>query len=888
MIRSLRTQLLVLALMPSLSIALLMGLYLSWQRSQDIEQLAAARADALFNQLQATATHTPEKLQALSNALLEESGLRSVSVFAADRTLLAHAGMPIEKRLGAGHFSDNNTIQKQLGDLLVFTRPLRHTNSTEKTPRWMTVTYQHDIFIVKHYRDLVNQNSILFGLLLAAGLFGFWLSRRLSADIKQLSNTVKRIGEGDNAQTTDIHSCRELAQLADNIQVMAADTRQAFDELRQNVDITTSDLKETIETIEIQNIELTLAQKEALAASRAKSEFLANTSHEIRTPLNGIIGFGRLLQRSPLNARQAEYLETIIQSSQGLLTIINDILDFSKMEAGKLSLDETPFNLKQICEEVICLFAPAAYEKNLELVLLVYQDVPAHLIGDPTRIKQLLSNLVSNAVKFTDCGTITIRVALQSHSNDRFVVAFSVSDTGIGMNTEQQQTLFKAFAQGNASIARKYGGTGLGLAIIKKLADLMQGDIHVESDEGYGSTFTFSVPLKPVDRQQETADSDMQGKAVLLIEPHELACTALRHMLESRGMHVNTADSIDQAQSVLALHHVNAIINSMPAGNDNNRFIQQSYKLQQQTDLPVLLLMPPTENSLPPLPKHKHIAISFKPVTEPRLFTSLARLLQTPLAAPAQASASRAGTLHILAVDDQPANLRLLQVLLEDNNITVTAARDGASAVDAACKQAFDLILMDIQMPGMDGIQTAETIRQTCERNNATPVIAITAHALEEEKQALLAQGFRDYLAKPVDEWQLLAVIDKWADPAANGLATVDIALCLRLANGKTQLACDMFNMLADDLEDDIEKIKAMHQSADTKALLEAVHRLHGACCYTGVPALKNAALNCERMLKKDQALSPALLDELLAAADAVIQWQQSNNFAGLVAGSQL
>jgi two-component system sensor histidine kinase BarA len=295
------------------------------------------------------------------------------------------------------------------------------------------------------------------------------------------------------------------------IDAMAIAIQRTKAEHQQNIEQATHDIRETLETIEVQNIELDMARKEALEGSRIKSEFLTNISHEIRTPLSGILGFTRILLKDQSDQRKTEHLKTIEKSANGLLTIINDLLDLSKIDAGKLVLENIDFNLRETLEEVLTLSAPEAQMKSLELVSLIYSDVPPFLIGDPLRIKQVLTNLISNAIKFTPEGNITIRVLILDEDENQATIKFEITDTGIGLNDAQQEKIFNAFSQADSSTSRQFGGTGLGLVISEHLVSAMQGDIGVLSEEGEGATFYFSATLKK-SRKQASPLTELKEK----------------------------------------------------------------------------------------------------------------------------------------------------------------------------------------------------------------------------------------------------------------------------------------------------------------------------------------------------------------------------------------
>ena len=890
-LRGLRVQLLVLALFPPLLLALGLGSYLSYNRSQDIDEFASARANALIKQLALAADFSrqhgdKQALQAMLQAALEETGLRAVSIFDQNSQLLAHSGVMLDRFIEPDNYLDQQPHNLVTKGLSIYIQPMQTIFPGMEQHGWVALAYQQDIFVVKRYQSYLTQNLILLVLMILAGLFGLWLGQKLIQDIRRINNHVKRIAEGDHASMPATESCSEMHALACNINNMAKTLQTELDELQHSVEVTTGDLKETIETIEIKNIELNLAQKEALTASRIKSEFLANTSHEIRTPLNGIIGFTRILKRTPLNAQQADYLETIQQSAQGLMAIINDILDFSKIEAGKLELENSLFNLKQTCEEVISLFAASCYEKNIELVLLLYRDVPVHLIGDAMRIKQLLSNLVNNAIKFTHSGTIAIRVAVEDCSSQQALISFAISDTGIGMDHAQQQSLFKAFAQGNTSISREYGGTGLGLAIVKKLADLMQGDIKVQSNINEGSTFTLSLRLKLAEDTLAHESQPLQGKSILVHDPHPLSGLAIHSLLQGMGGSAQLADTLQSAQQTLQHFAFDTVVCSMPPSHNIDSFIEQSRQLQQAGNCPLLLLLPPGHEKHMDILLEMGIAVSLKPVIEPKLEQAMSGLLHkesreqnTRLSRTIQCH-----KLHILAVDDQPANLKLLRVLLEDIGANVATATNGAQAIELCQQQVFDLILMDIQMPGIDGLQASCTIKEKPGPNHDTPIIAITAHALADERRQLLEAGMADYISKPVNESLLLSLISKWAKLAGSDQQVVDPELCLKLAGGKPHLAKDMFIMLAEHLPESLHTINTCYQTGQNQLLLEAVHKLHGACCYTGVKELRQITAKVETLLKiTNDTLDPHWLEQLEKAINAVLDWQNNNDIEQLL-----
>ena len=354
---------------------------------------------------------------------------------------------------------------------------------------WVEIELSHSGMLLRGYRSLFASLLLIAAGLAGAALLALRMGRTINRPISQIKLAVAQLKDGHLETRLPPLGSQELDDLASGINRMAGTLQNAREELQHSVDQATEDVRQNLETIEIQNIELDLARKEALEASRIKSEFLANMSHEIRTPLNGILGFTHLLQKSELTPRQLDYLGTIEKSADSLLGIINEILDFSKIEAGKLVLDNIPFNLRDLLQDTLTILAPAAHAKQLELVSLVYRDTPLSLVGDPLRLKQILTNLVSNAIKFTREGTIVARAMLEEEHEDSVQLRISIQDTGIGLSNQDVRALFQAFSQADNSLSRQPGGTGLGLVISKRLIEQMGGEIGVDSTPGEGSEF---------------------------------------------------------------------------------------------------------------------------------------------------------------------------------------------------------------------------------------------------------------------------------------------------------------------------------------------------------------------------------------------------------------
>ena len=893
---------LLLTLLPVSLMALVLGGYFTWLQQSELHAQLLQRGEMIAEQLAplvapALGRHDTALLERIATQSLEQQDVRAVSFLGANHETLAHAGPTMLNQAPLGN--STQLLQRSDNDATRYLLPVfgRHRNlAGEVIPNeahrllgWVELELSHTGMLLRGYRSLFASLLLISAGLVLTALLALRLSRTINAPLGQIKQAVAQLKDGHLETRLPPLGSHELDELASGINRMAETLQNAQEELQNSVDQATEDVRQNLETIEIQNLELDLARKEALEASRIKSEFLANMSHEIRTPLNGILGFTHLLQKSELTPRQFDYLTTIEKSADNLLGIINEILDFSKIEAGKLVLDSVPFNLRDLLQDTLTILAPSAHEKNLELVSLVYRDTPLSLVGDPLRLKQILTNLVNNAIKFTREGTIAVRAMLEDEDEDSGSVQLriSVQDTGIGLTSHDVRALFQAFSQADNSLSRQPGGTGLGLVISKRLVEQMGGEIGVESTPGEGSVFWISVSLpKARDDVEDLPGPPLQGRRIALLENHELARQALQHQLEDCGLSVTPYTSLEnltngvtnahQTEHAIDLAVLGVTANDMPP----ERLNQHIWDLEH-LDCKVLVLCPTTEqllfNATVPNP---HSQLQAKPACTRKLRRALADLINPrPIRAePGELIASRAP--RILCVDDNPANLLLVQTLLEDMGAKVMAVDSGYDAIDAVKTEAFDLVLMDVQMPGMDGRETTEVVRQWEAERQSTPlpIVALTAHAMANEKRALLQSGMDDYLTKPISERQLAQVVLKWTGLALRNqvsdsphesvhhsakLAVLDPEEGLRLAAGKADLAADMLAMLLASLDADRHAILQAREAKDNTALIERVHRLHGATRYCGVPQLRAACQRSETLLKQESPQAWAALDEL-------------------------
>ncbi|MBN4079084.1 response regulator [Beggiatoa alba] len=910
---SIRARVFSLAIIPTTAASLIFFSYFVTKQINDIETALTAKGNDVASHLASASEYGIFSgnlilLSPLVDSVYKESNVVSI-------TITDSRGNPLIQRS-----DDRSTIRG--GSLKntynnnhrIFSKPIIQNslaiNDFDETEKplpsiigWVIVEISNDLAEKRKREATIETLLITLFILISSIFLATRISRHITTPITIITNAVKEIEFGNLEVSINTHSTGELLTLEQGIRGMLRSIKSSQQDAQQKIERATIELRDSLELLERKNMDLDATRQEALSASQAKSLFLANISHEIRTPMNGILGFVRLLNNSPLSKEQREYLQTIEQSAHNLLRIINDVLDLSKIEAGKLKIKSVEFNLRECIEDVEILMSPSAKDKNLELGALFYDDTPEVIIGPHDRIRQVLINLIGNAIKFSDRGTIIVRAMIESRNNDGAIIKLSVSDQGPGITEKNQKTLFNSFTQLDESDTREFEGVGLGLSISKSLATAMNGEIGVESrpDEGSIFWFTFSCKLLPYKSLTEALPLPFTEKSISLYDGNELTLLCNAHTFRKLGFTVHEHTSIDEfCHQYRQTTDFDLFVLNLADHESNNIpsvFSDIDHSASQKSIIIVNNANSRTLNNF-----HQQGAYSWliRPFRTADLMTVLSNIMQPNGDADKieisnkneslkQPTHRRLDGISILIAEDNPINAKFVSTILQKSGANTLIVSDGTSVVDAYSNGKFDIILMDINMPIMNGIEATKHIRTLEEATSHIPILGLTAVSYVDEQTAYKDAGLDDVLEKPIAVDELLHEIAYWVhakktQPSIH-IATKSnshkvAAIKINPLSNKTslnQLGIDenlsttMYDMLLAELPNTRKILSAAYAKNDWAHLRNEIHRFLGGLSYCNVPQLHDLTTVFQQSLKSQDVYMSQNFEAMVNEIDLLI-----------------
>ncbi|WP_028469564.1 ATP-binding protein [Neptunomonas japonica] len=828
--------------------SLLLGGYFTYTRLQDAEHSLLERGQLLARLIASSSefgfiTNNSELLKDLSKGPLLEQDVSDILFLDGKYELiLRSAEFPINLQIASGQ------TYKQ-SEYWYFTQPIVTTgipfldNAEFQESEQIVETIGWVVVVISESRKVQQEEQIFIAntlLLLLGSVFTFFLAqrfgKRISLPILELTQIMEKIQAGQyDARITNTYT-GEFNSLAIGLNNLADTVHKSIKNQESKIELATRKLQFTLHHLEQQNSALATARKRADEANKAKDDFLARMSHELRTPLTSVVGFSKLLKQSPCTQEQLEHIRIINQTSQMLLSIIDDILDFSKLQQNAITIEHIPFNLENLIYDVMEMQAPQAHDKGLELIAHLPETERLEVIGDPTRLRQIISNILSNAVKFTERGSVETYLHIKHLNKQQSLFTLKVIDTGIGIPQKQLEQLFKAFMQADTSITRRFGGSGLGLVIAKKLTELMGGKLSMSSEESQGTTLTLDLPLKTNAHANTITNSSTKvHTSTMYYEENPSLRTAISSILKRQTSEVITLKSIEEIKLIA---ENNSVIISIPANPEKQIVLLKAIREISPHCAKLILLSPNCTN----LPVTNNITILNKPVRPSRIHQAIQ--LTTCLEATNSKPHLTMKTIKVVVAEDNEFNSILIKNILNSFNIQSFTATTGLEAIKLVEEEKPDIVLMDAHMPIMDGFEATKYIK---EKWPSLPIIALTANIIESEHIALYKAGVSKVLLKPINDSQLFETI--------NALTTNVLQVDQHITQATDITKYDIHpQQLEQELQSLSKRLQTAFQKQQINAISEINHQIAGIAGLYELPEIECCVTSLQELIVQSSA----------------------------------
>lgn len=894
---NLKARIIMLVIIPILLVSITLSYYLIVTRIEDAKQVITNKGDLISKYLvvaseYALFTNNVSIMQNLISHSLSHPDVTKVVVYDKYRNVLttSEKEWPLPKHLD--YFTSLIRDVKPIVIVKpVYSSGFRVLDYEEESPEtkletekrnvigWVELQITKDSLTSKKIE--IIQNSLLITLITL--IVGIVLSLRtigsVTRPILHLTNMVKEIKKGRYGIRVKEISTGELGTLEKGFNTMMTSLETSHNQLQSRIALATQELTATIDQLELNNAELALAQQKAERASHTKEEFLARMSHEIRTPMNAVMGYAKLLEKTKQTEEQMEHTRIINRACHQLLTVIDDVLNYSKIESGTIELENIEFDIQESMEDVVSMLSHAAHDKGLELVLLMYSDMPIAVKSDPVRINQILINLVNNAIKFTEQGSIVIHVENLEETLSDVTIKISVSDTGIGIDQKEVETLFNEFTQADSSITRRYGGTGLGLTIAKKLSEYMQGIIGVESQIGEGSKFWFTVKCQRATATLfENEYDSLKNQKILVFDSNPYSVRTLRNNYIRWNATVFTARKFDKVIQILSRQHTdtskfNVIIIGLSQNEVGSDEILNKYlAIRSIYAGPILILVGIESYKLPDgILIDPAVTFHIKPIRRKSLLTVTHAILGNDR----QAIVTKENSLLkddytqgkvVLVVEDNVFNQSLINALLKERQINSIVANNASEALSIINTTHIDLVLMDIHLPDMSGIEAAKRIISSKITKIAIPIIALTADVFIKDDTDFIESGINDCIIKPISEQRFWDVINTWISQSITNITDQGVRENSMLSSSVLINVDD--EALTREIKSIIQRINDTDITSSLQLIAEEVHQLKGLIGYFSIHELSVWLKRMENgLMSKDEKLVRRTAKALLREA---------------------